>query len=151
MLVIVIALPLFALFTAELASTFTVQKMSSSIRRPQDLVNRDVATVKGTTSEQYVRGINARVHAYGKIEDTYQALRDREVDAVVYDAPILCYFVHQERNGELGVVGKIFEPQDYGIAMREGSPLREKINRALLALRENGEFARIRDKWFGGN
>ena len=48
------------------------------------------------------------------------------------------------------LVGKIFEPQNYGLALPEGDPLREKINRALLELIESDEMERIKRKWFGG-
>jgi ABC-type amino acid transport substrate-binding protein len=47
------------------------------------------------------------------------------------------------------VVGKIFEPQDYGLALPQGSPLREKINRAILTLLESDEMEQIQKKWFG--
>ena len=40
------------------------------------------------------------------------------------------------------MVGKIFEPQDYGLALPKGSQLREKINRAILKLMESDEFER---------
>jgi polar amino acid transport system substrate-binding protein len=47
------------------------------------------------------------------------------------------------------VVGSTFAPQDYGIAIPQGSPLREDFNRVLLKLEENGALERIRSKWFG--
>ena len=43
----------------------------------------------------------------------------------------------------------LFESQDYGMALPEGSPLREKINRALLGLIESDELEAISKKWFG--
>jgi ABC-type amino acid transport substrate-binding protein len=68
---------------------------------------------------------------------------------VVYDAPNLLYYANGEGRGKATVVGKIFKSQDYGLAMPEGSPLREKINRAILKLIESGEMERIKRKWFG--
>lgn len=40
-------------------------------------------------------------------------------------------------------------PQDLGLAVREGSPLRERLNRAILSLTENGQINRLHVKWFG--
>jgi len=71
------------------------------------------------------------------------------VEAVVYDAPNLLYYANGEGKGKVTVVGKIFEPQNYGLALPEGSPLREKINRAILKLTESDELERIKRKWFG--
>ena len=47
------------------------------------------------------------------------------------------------------MVGKIFEPQDYGLALPQGSPLRETINRAILTLVESDELGRAVAKWLG--
>ena len=44
---------------------------------------------------------------------------------------------------------RVFKPENYGIALPEGSPLREDINRALLALRESGRYDALRIKYFG--
>jgi polar amino acid transport system substrate-binding protein len=47
------------------------------------------------------------------------------------------------------VVGSPFNEEVYGIAVNQGSPLREQINRALLQLREDGTYDVIYAKWFG--
>jgi len=51
--------------------------------------------------------------------------------------------------GKVMVVGKLFERQDYGLALPQGSPLREKFNRAILLLVESDKLEQIRTKWFG--
>ena len=48
-----------------------------------------------------------------------------------------------------GHIGKLFAPQDYAIAVRQGSPLCKQINLALVTLTETGEAKGIRAKWFG--
>ncbi len=57
-----------------------------------------------------------------------------DVDAFIYDAPILRYYLAQ--NPKLGtkvtVLPDTVERQDYAIALPDGSPLGERINRALL-------------------
>ena len=71
------------------------------------------------------------------------------VDAVVYDAPNLLYYVKHQGKGRVAVVGKLFAPQDYAIAVRQGDPLRKQINLVLATLTETGEAKGIRAKWFG--
>ncbi len=68
---------------------------------------------------------------------------------MVYDAPNLLYYANGEGKGKVAVVGNLFEPQNYGLAVPQGSPLREKINRAILKLSESDELERIKRKWFG--
>ena len=49
-----------------------------------------------------------------------------------YDAPTLQYLAKHELGGAVAVLPNVFERQDYGFALPDGSPLRESINRALL-------------------
>jgi len=87
---------------------------------------------------------------YGDIEETLAALAALDVDAVVYDSPALLYHAAHEGRGSIRVVGPVFAKQAYGIALREDSPLREDVNRALLTIQENGVYGDIYVKWFGG-
>jgi len=64
-----------------------------------------------------------------------------ELDAMVYDAPVLRYLVSNELNGTLQVLPKTFERQYYAIGLPQGSELRERINRVLAQRisRRNGK------------
>jgi hypothetical protein len=46
------------------------------------------------------------------------------------------------------VVGPIFRPQKYGIAIAEGSALRKPTNEALLELYDDGTYEKIYARWF---
>ena len=46
------------------------------------------------------------------------------------------------------MVGEVFQKQSYGIALPNGSPYRERINRALLQLKEKGVYQDVYDSWF---
>jgi ABC-type amino acid transport substrate-binding protein len=148
-MIILIFLPLFGFFVAQLSSDLTMQSLRGNIAGPQDLRGRRVAVVSGTTSFRYMKKIPADIDVFDRVEDTFDALLQGEVDAVVYDAPNLLYYAIGEGKDKVAVVGKIFEPQDYGIAVPQGSPLREKINRAILNLIESGEFESIKRNWLG--
>jgi ABC-type amino acid transport substrate-binding protein len=147
--IILIFLPLFGYFIAQLSSDLTMQSLKSSITGPQDLRGRRIAVVDGTTSIDYMKNEHAYLYLFENVEDAIDALLNGEVEAVVYDAPNLLYFANGEGKGKVMVVGKIFEPQNYGLAVPQGNPLREKINRAILKLIESDEMKRIKTKWFG--
>jgi ABC-type amino acid transport substrate-binding protein len=146
---IIVALPLFGFFIAELSSDLTLRSMKSSIHGPEDLWGHRVGVVRGTTSSEFMSTRPTNLSNFEKIDDAYQALLNGEIDAVVYDAPNLMYFALGTAKGKVRVVGKIFAPQDYGIAVQQGSIWREKINRTLLDLIESGDYQRIRTEWFG--
>jgi ABC-type amino acid transport substrate-binding protein len=146
---ILIFLPLFGYFIAELSSDLTIQQLKSNISGPNDLWGRRVAVVAGTTSEDYMRNMHVLINTYKRVEDAVEALELDLVDAVVYDAPNLLYHAKGEGKDKVTVVGKIFEPQDYGLVVPQGSPLREKLNRAILTVLESDELEGIQQKWFG--
>ena len=148
-ILIIIFLPIFGYFIAQLSSDLTVNSLKNEINGPEDLAGRRVAVVKGTTSEKYMQEQRAYLFGYDNIEEAYEALFAETVDAVVYDAPVLLYYANGDGKDRVSVVGKKFAPQDYAIAVPSGSQWREKINRALLGLEESGDAARIKSKWFG--
>jgi ABC-type amino acid transport substrate-binding protein len=112
-------------------------------------VGKQVAVVKGTTSQNYMETQRSDIYAFDNVENAYAALLSETVDAVVYDAPNLLHYANNEGQGKVIVVGKLFVLQDYAMALPQGSRWREKINRAVLTLLESGETRHIRSKWFG--
>jgi ABC-type amino acid transport substrate-binding protein len=61
-----------------------------------------------------------------------EALANGEIDAFVYDRPILTYLVGRNHAGTLKVLPPMFDRQDYAFAVASHSPLREPIHRAVL-------------------
>jgi polar amino acid transport system substrate-binding protein len=138
-----------AFYTAQLTATLTVQQIQGSISGPDDLIGRNVGTTQGSTSAAYLREHKAQVHEFALIGDAYKALLDKQVDAVVFDTPVLLYYATHDGKGRVQVVGDVFHKEDYGIVFPPNAPLRKQVNEALLALREDGTYEKIYDKWFG--
>ena len=139
----------FAYFTATMSTIFTLQELQGAINSPQDLQGKRVAAIAISTAAQYLNEQNIKAIQYESKEDAYSALIDQKVDAVVYDAPALQYYASHEGEGQVKVVGSVFQHQNYGIALPIGSPYRKPINSALLKLIENGTYDEIHQRWFG--
>jgi polar amino acid transport system substrate-binding protein len=139
-----------AYFTAAVTSNLTLQQLRSDINDAKDLPGKRVASVQGSTASEYLRQQSIEARDYTKIEDAYPALQDGQLDAVVYDAPVLLYFASHEGKGRFQTVGAIFRKENYGIAFPDKSPLRKRVNEALLKLKENGTYESLYVKWFGG-
>ena len=75
-------------------------------------------------------------------------LMQGKVQAIVYEAPTLQYWAAKRGSGAHQVVGPIFRPEKYGIAVASGSPLRKQINEALLKMYADGSYEDIYGKWF---
>jgi len=133
----------------EIAAFITTRKIRLNIEGPNDLRGKIVATVQSTTSESLLKKLGAIVVPVIKIEEAYEQLKKNEVEAVVFDAPILIYYMLNEGTGWTEVVGELFDKQDYGIGLQTQSPLRERINRAILTIKESGYYNTLYKKWFG--
>lgn len=138
-----------AMFTASVTSRLTVDQISSGIEGPGDLVGKNVVTVSNTTSSKYLDSINVPYQGVEKIEDAYPLLAAKKIDAIVYDSPVLLRRILTSGRGSERVVGDVFNRETYGIALANGSPLRERINKALLEIRSDGTYATIYQRWFG--
>ena len=136
-------------FTASVSSALTVQQLETSIQGLEDLNGKRVATVKGSTAADYLANRPIKKIEYELVEQAFESLEESEVDAVVYDSPVLQNYAIQDGVDKVRVVGNIFERQSYGIALKSDSPYRESINQAILSIIENGTYDEIYQKWFG--
>jgi len=137
-------------FTASVSSALTVQQLEGPIQKLEDLDGKRVATVKNTTAAEYLAKLQGiKKVEYELVEEAFQSLEESEVDAVIYDSPVLKNYMINDGAGKARVVGPVFERQSYGIALKTNSPYREQINLALLQLVEDGTYEKIRQKWFG--
>lgn len=137
-----------AFYTANLAATLTVQQVLGDIARPEDLRGRLVATTAGSTAAAALHDLRADVDEVTRIEDAFDKLLAGDVEAVVFDAPVLRYFAANDGRHDVHIVGDVFHAEDYGIAFPLNSPWRKRVNGALLQIREDGTYQRLYEKWF---
>ena len=76
-------------------------------------------------------------------------IETQQLDAIVYDSPVLHYHAAKAGQGKVRGVGVLLKPEEYGIALPVGSPIREDVNRALLALQAHGTYGQLHARWFG--
>ncbi len=138
-----------ASFTAHITTTLTVTHLTPVIRGPADLTNVRVATVSGSTSEVYLQEHFIVYKTFETLDDTIRALENDEVEAVVYDAPILRYLAAHKLVGKIQALAVEFDTQYYGFALQENSPLREPINIALLRLIQEDTWRKTLYKYLG--
>lgn len=134
--------------TATLASAMTVNTLSAEISGLKDLRGGRVGTLSGAAAETLLRRAGFDVAGFPTLDAAVSALQSREVKGVVYDSPILRYYISKHPGENLEVVGPMFDLQDYGFALQLGSPIRKKINAALLKVQEAGEMDALEKTWF---
>jgi polar amino acid transport system substrate-binding protein len=141
----------FGILSAELMSLLTTLRLNSVIQSSKDLSEKTVATVRGTTSVSELKSLGAFVIENDSIEESFRLLNQEKVTAVVFDAPVIRYYVKEGLAGTASIAGNVFADQYYGIALQEGSTLREPLNRAILEMRQDGTYERLYRRWFSDN
>ncbi len=138
-----------AFFTAQMTATLTLDQIRGVINGPDDLPGKSVAAAAGSPSVTYLRGVGARVQEYTSADELLSALLSGKVEAVVAAAPPLQYFAAHDGAGKVRMVGPEFRKEDLMFVVPLNSPLRRRVNGALVALREDGTYQRLYEKWFG--
>ena len=88
---------------------------------------------------------------YGDNADVVEAMKANQIDAALFDLPTALYLGAVVLDD--GVILGQFPPErsenpdQFGMLMEEGSPLKACVDEAIEALRESGKLAEIEAKW----
>jgi polar amino acid transport system substrate-binding protein len=117
--------------TATIASSLTIERLDARISGPEDLHRFEVGVIANTTGAAYLTEQHAVTQSFADTQAALVALTSGEIDALVWDAPLLRSVIAENPDLPIELVPGVFQRQDYAIAVGEGSELREKINRLL--------------------
>ena len=134
-------------FTAQIASSLTVGRINTQITGPSDLPRFNVATVRGSIAEQYLRANQVPIVQQGSIEQAIAAVKNGEADAFVYDSAILKYALRNDE--DITLLPGTFDLRDYAIALPLRSPLRKQLNITLLEIEQSDLWTVMRQRYFG--
>lgn len=128
-----------------------VNKDNNEIKSIADLKGKRIACQIGTTGEMKSRTVEgATVVAFNTNTEAAMELKNKGVDAVINDSPVVGYYLAQGGNATAKTVGEVMEAEQYGIAVnKNNTQLAQDINKALAELKKNGEFDKIYKTWFG--
>jgi polar amino acid transport system substrate-binding protein len=138
-----------SVFVARITAAMTVGAIQANVSDINDLYGKNVGTISGSTSADFLNKRDLGFAGYENVDLLLKAFEASEIDAVVFDAPILAYYVNSQRDNRARLIGQVFLAENYGIALPSNSPLSEQINQSLLELREDGTYDRVYRKWFG--
>lgn len=119
----------------------------------EDLKDEELCLQLGTSGAVYVSKVlpDTVIKQFNSPPETYLELASGGCRAVINDRPVNDFYMAHTKNA--GVVSKNITTADseyYGIAVKKGNQeLLALLNKALKAVQENGEFARISNEWFG--
>jgi len=148
-MLVVSSLFIVSIFVAQITAALTVSAIQSNIESIADLEGRRVGTIAGSTSETFLDRRGIVPLGSDNLEEMFASFEAGELDAVVFDGPILAYYVRNQGQGKAALLERIYRPENYGMAFPTGSELREDVDQAMLRLREDGRYDELLVKWFG--
>jgi len=132
-----------------------VQK-SSNITNYQDLANKPVASIAGSTNEKVLKkqsedkGLNIQV-VYGKdYADALKLVEDGQAAAFAMDDILLYGLIANSKTpGALAVVGDTLQVEPYGCMVRKDDiAFKKLVDKTITRLMKTGEFSAMYAKWF---
>ena len=137
---------------AGIASTLTLSGMgSSTIKNVEELSGKKVATLKGAPSLGFLKTHKAKSIQTNDIEDAFNKLKNREVEAVVYDRPQLLYYITEHPEQDLYIAKAEYYKQGYGFALPLNDTLVYDVNLTLLKLAEEHIVQDVIDEYLSEN
>lgn len=136
-------------FTAAITSAVTVNQLEGSINGPGDLVKVKVGVVSNTASAKIISDQDVLCNYYETLKDALDQLKIGQLNAVVYDVPLLQYLVNKDFKDDLMVLPNTFIDQPYGFAFPQNYSNREQINQTLLEIINSPKWENIVNSYLG--
>jgi polar amino acid transport system substrate-binding protein len=120
----------------------------SDIASIADLDGKNVGVQRDTTGATYAadNAKGAKIIAYKDDGSEFNALKAGNVDALLQDLPVN---IEHTRDGSYKVVETYKTDEQYGLAMKKtNTALIDKVNEILAAMKSDGTYQTIYDKYF---
>jgi ABC-type amino acid transport substrate-binding protein len=150
-LLVISSLFVVSVFVAKITTAMTVEAITGKVNSVNDLYGQRVGTIEGSTASGFLQRRDIDFYGYLGLEELIEAFEGRKIDAVVFDAPVLNYYVAHEGEAHGRTIGSAFLRENYGLLFPQGSEHTEEANRALLSLQEDGTYDQLYKRWFGGS
>jgi polar amino acid transport system substrate-binding protein len=136
-------------FTAAITTTLTIGELRGKVRGFHDLPNVRSGSLAYSQSLEYLDKNGISAMPFKNVQDGLQAVAENRIIAFIHDEAVLKHLVKTEYPGQLRVLAETFDHYYVGMAVPPDSPLREKLNRALLKVMESEEWYRLLKKYSG--
>jgi arginine transport system substrate-binding protein len=123
-----------------------------------DIADKTIAVQQSSTFEKYLQDKykdRVIIKTYGSVQDAFLDLVSGRVDMVLVDTPIALDWLKQKNAQGYVIVQKpVVDPKyfgtGYGIAVNRGNTeLLNALNAALAAIKADGTYNKITEKYFG--
>lgn len=137
------------------STNYIVTPKDSPVASLADLKDKKISVQQGTTGDiALTEALGQTYDGIKRFKGTPEAfleLKNGKVDAAVADSGVVMEYVKNNADLNLKYIkDDKFEKENYGIAVKKGNAeLLGKINAGLKKIKDNGEYDKIYEKWFG--
>jgi polar amino acid transport system substrate-binding protein len=121
----------------------------SDVASIDDLAGKRVGVQQGTTGKSYAEEnapSDAEIVSFPSDAELFNGIKAGQIDAVLQDLPVN---VAHTTDGEFEIVEQYPTGEEYGFAVKQDNTgLRDAVNEQLTALRDDGTYDTIYDKYF---
>ncbi|MFE9911554.1 glutamate ABC transporter substrate-binding protein [Streptomyces clavifer] len=126
----------------------------NSIKSPEDLNEKKLCSVTGSTSAKNVKeklAPKAQLQNYGGYSECLTGLENKAIDALTTDDSILAGYAAQEAHkGKFKLAGFKMTNENYGIGLKKGdADLKKKVDAALTKMVSDGAWDKAVEANFG--
>ncbi|MBA2891857.1 ABC transporter substrate-binding protein [Nonomuraea soli] len=118
-----------------------------------ELKDAKIGVQVGTTSLEAVTSViqpSAQPSVFNDQIDAVNALKNKQVDAIVVDLPT-AFYVTAAQVENSAIVGQFSAtgstPEEFGLVMEKGNTLKSCVDKAVDALKSKGELDKIEQEW----
>ncbi len=135
-----VAIVLVSGLTAYITSSLTNTNSTDSIESVGDLRVYKVATVSGSSTENYLRIFKITSTGYPNLDKALEAVQSGDMDVVVYDRPILTHYLRQGHYRDLELSNNNLKRDYYCFTYPKGSPLKNQLDPFIVKVLLSGTW-----------
>lgn len=130
-----------------ITTALTIAELEDGIENISELNKMKVGTINGTTSSTFLTDNDIKYINYDSAEEGFDAMIDGELDAFVYDKPILQYLAAKDRYSDVALSQTEFMEQTYGFVFKKNSYFEDDLNRSILKTIRGEQWEGIMNKY----
>ncbi len=132
----------------------------SSITTLEDLEGKSVATQAESSSLDAARAEagfieslkDGKIIEYATFNDVFNDLESKRTEAIIVDEVMARYYMNNKGEENYRVLEDNLGPEEFGIGVRKADEdLLKEINDTLEAMKSDGKYDEIYEKWFSKN
>ncbi|RLQ91119.1 transporter substrate-binding domain-containing protein [Falsibacillus albus] len=136
------------------ANDMLITKKDSNIKSVEDLKGGKVGAQLGSIQEDAAKDlqkkVNVQVETRNRIPELVQDVVNGRFQGAIIEDTVAKGYLKKDKQLTGMTLGSKDDEKGSAIAFPKGSPIKDKFNKALKEMKDNGELDKLVVKWFGG-